>query len=331
VSPRRRRLAAALALAPLAGALRAAPREKPLVLALIAPSQPPEQVRAAWQPLAERLSRRLQAPVTLQVSKHYAEVLAALLEGRADLAWLSNASALEAVEADKAEVFATMQTVGPDGEVLTGYRSMIVVRADAPLKSLDDLVARAPQLAFRMGDEKSTSGYSIPRYYAFARRGLDPARLFRSLRTGSHAENMAAVLQGEADACTTNDEELKKLAQRDAAAAARLRPVWTSQEIRQSPLLWSTALPREARAAIREVVLRFGASAEEQQALMEMNRIRRFVPSSNRQLLPIADIELFTARSAVAADAGLSAPQRAEAERRIHQRATRLELLLKRS
>jgi hypothetical protein len=33
----------------------------------------------------------------------------------------------------------------------------------------------------------------------------------------------------------------------------------------------------------------------------------------------------------VAADAGLSAPQRAEAERRIHQRATRLKLLLKRS
>jgi hypothetical protein len=64
---------------------------------------------------------------------------------------------------------------------------------------------------------------------------------------------------------------------------------------------------------------------------MEMNRIARFVPSSNRQLLPIADIDLFTARSRLAADASLTPERRAAEEERIHRRATRLEVILKQS
>jgi len=138
-------------------------------------------------------------------------------------------------------------------------------------------------------------------------------------------------VRGEADASTTNDEELKKFAQRDPGSARRLRVVWTSQEIRQSPLLWRTALPPQVRAALREVVFGFGQSPAEQQALMGMNRIVRFVPSSNRQLLPIADIDLFTARTTLAADNTLPAARKAAEEERINRRATRLEILLKRS
>jgi phosphonate transport system substrate-binding protein len=148
---------------------------------------------------------------------------------------------------------------------------------------------------------------------------------------GGHVDNMDAVLRGEADATTTNDEEVKKLAQRDPAGARRLRAIWSSQEIRQSPLLWSTALPPQVRAAIKDTVFGFGQNAAEQQALMDMNRIVKFVPSSNRQLLPIADIDLFTARSTLAADKSLSPDQKAAAEVQINRRATRLEVMLKRS
>jgi phosphonate transport system substrate-binding protein len=305
--------------------------EGPLVIGLIAPSQAPDEVRAKWRPLADKLARRLAVAVELQVSSQYADVVKAASTGKAHLAWLSNASALEAVESGSAEVFATMQVRGPDGQALTGYRSQIVVRDDSPLRTVDELVSRAPALSMRMGDAKSTSGYIIPFYYVFARRGLNPATLFKSVAPGNHADNMAAVLRGEADACTTNDEEVKKLAQRDPAQARRLRAIWSSQEIRQSPLLWSTALSPQMRSAIKDTVFGFGQSAAEQQALMEMNRIVRFVPSSNRQLLPIADIDLFTARSTLAADKTLSAEQKAAAEIQINRRATRLEVLLKRS
>lgn len=339
---RRRPWVAGLALAPLmwCGApVRGAPAvappvrglDGPLVIALIAPSQAPDDVRAKWRPLADKLARRLGTTVELQVSSQYAEVVKAAASGRAHVAWLSNASALEAVESGGAEVFATMQVRGPEGQALTGYRSQIVVRDDSPLHNVDDLLARASRLSLRMGDAKSTSGYIIPFYYVFARRGLNPATLFKSMAIGNHADNMAAVLRGEADATTTNDEEVKKLAHRDPASARRLRAIWSSQEIRQSPLVWSTALPAPVRAAIRETVFGFGQNAAEQQALMDMNRIVKFVPSSNRQLLPIADIDLFTARSTLDADKSLSADEKAAAERQINRRATRLEVLLKRS
>ncbi|MBX3620951.1 MAG: phosphate/phosphite/phosphonate ABC transporter substrate-binding protein [Rhizobacter sp.] len=303
----------------------------PLVVALIAPSQAPDEVRAKWRLLADKLARRLGTAVELQVSSQYADVVKAAISGRAHVTWLSNASALEAVESGGAEVFATMQVRGPDGQALTGYRSQIVVRDDSPLRGVEDLLARASRLSLRMGDMKSTSGYIIPFYYVFARRGLNPAGLFKSMAIGGHADNMAAVLRGEADASTTNDEEVKKLAQRDPEGARRLRVIWSSQEIRQSPLLWSAALSPLVRAAIRETVLGFGQNTAEQQALMDMNRIVKFVPSSNRQLLPIADIDLFTARSTLAADKTLSPEQKAAAEAQINHRATRLEVLLKRS
>lgn len=303
----------------------------PLVWALIAPSQLPDEVRSAWKPLADRLSRRLGTPVELQVSRQYADAVQAIVDGRAHVAWLSNTGALEAVESGSAEVFATMHVAGPDGQPASGYRAQIVVRDDSPVRSADDLIARGTTLTMRMGDTKSTSGYIIPHYYVFARRGHNPASVFKAVVTGGHAENMAAVVRGEADATTTNDEELKKLAQRDPGAARRLRAVWTSQEIRQSPLLWRTTLPPQVRAALREVVFGFGQAPAEREALMGMNRIVRFVPSSNRQLLPIADIDLFTARTTLAADTSLSAAQKAAAEERINRRATRLEILLKRS
>jgi phosphonate transport system substrate-binding protein len=338
---RRRDLLGSLALAPGAlCAMRAhaappsAPQrgfEGPLVMALIAPSQAPDEVAAKWRPLADKLGKRMGVAVELLVSQQYADVVKAAASGRAHLAWLSNSSALEAVESGSAEVFATMQVRGPDGQALTGYRSQIVVRDDSALHNVDDLLSRARTLSLRMGDAKSTSGYIIPFYYVFARRGLNPAVLFKTMSIGGHADNMAAVLRGDADATTTNDEEVKKLAQRDPQGARRLRVIWSSQEIRQSPLLWNTALPPQMRTAIRETVFGFGQNAAEQQALMDMNRIVKFVPSSNRQLLPIADIDLFTARSTLAADTSLRPDQKAQAEVQINRRATRLEVLLKRS
>jgi len=303
----------------------------PLVLALIAPSQEPDAVRANWRLLADKLAGRLGVAVELEVPRQYADVVKAAVSGHAHVTWLSNASALEAVESGRTEVFATMQVRGPDGQALSGYRSQVVVRDDSPIHSVEDLLAKGKSLTLRMGDAKSTSGYIIPYYYLFARRGLNPADLFRATLTGNHAENMSAVISGETDAATTNDEEVKKLAQRDAGSARRLRVVWSSQEIRQSPLLWNVALPSDVRAAIKEVVLGFGQTSAEQQVLMAMNRVVRFVPSSNRQLQPIADIDLFTARRALAANTSFTPTQKTAAEASINARATRLEMLLKRS
>jgi phosphonate transport system substrate-binding protein len=319
------------------GRAAASAYEGPLSWALIAPSQSPEAVRAAWKPLGDRVAQRLGVAVDLQASRNYSDAVKALVEGRAQVAWLSNTAALEAVESGGVEVFATMHVAGPDGQPATGYRAQIVVRDDSPVRGVDDLVARGATFTMRMGDAKSTSGYIIPHYYVFARRGRTPETVFKAVVTGGHAENMAAVLLGEADACTTNDEELKKLAQRDPHGIRRLRVVWTSQEIRQSPLLWRTSLPPGVRTALREVVLGYGQGPAgpqvlaEREALMSMNRVVRFAPSSNRQLLPIADIDLFTARTRLAADLLLSPTQKAEEEHRINRRATRLEILLKRS
>ena len=240
----------------------------PFVLALIAPSQSVDEVRSRWRPLGERIAQKLGTELEMRVSHDYGEIQRALVEGRAHVAWLSNSGALEVVEAGAGEVFATMHVKGPDGKPASGYHSQVVVRDDSPMATLEALLAKAGTLTLRMADAKSTSGYIIPNYYVFSKRGRTPQSTFRSVVVGSHTENIAAVLAGQADACATNDEEIKKLAQRDAAAARRLKVLWSSPEIRQSPLVWSATLPAPVRAAIKEVVLGFGRTPTEQAALM---------------------------------------------------------------
>ena len=302
----------------------------PLVFGVIAPSASEEETRKAWEPLAAKIQQHLGRPVRILASQDYKRIADGLVAGGIHVAWLSNAAALPAVESGKATVFAQMLVKGADGRPARGYEAVVAVRADSALHDEADLFRHASRLSFRVGPEKSTSGFLVPNYYLFAKRGIVPSRAFRTVATASHEENLRALLEGEADAVVNNSEELAKLAARDPAAARRLRVIWRSPTIAQSPLLVRRDLPEADKARIADAVLAFGkANVQERLQLLQMNNIIGFARSTNRQLIPIADIEMFEARTALLRRTDLPAEERARLERETIARASLLDLLLR--
>lgn len=180
-----------------------------------------------------------------------------------------------------------------------------------------------------MGDPKSTSGYVVPNYYVFARNKVIPEQLFARTVSGNHLENALRVARREVDAGVCNDSELAAMQKRVPDEHARLRVLWQSAEIPESPLLLRLSLPDSQKQRLRDFFVRYGATEVEQNNLVRINNLKRFRASSNRQLLLIADIEMFNARTQIDRDPALSLDRRGERHQEVVQRAVRLETALR--
>jgi phosphonate transport system substrate-binding protein len=137
------------------------------------------------------------------------------------------------------------------------------------------------------------------------------------------------VARREVDAGTCNDSELSIFKQRNPSEHANLRVLWQSVEIPESPMMWRNTLDAALKARVRAFFANYGASAREQATLLKINGLKRFRPSSNRQLLVIADIEMFNARTQIERNVALSLDEKGKKHQDVVQRAVRLETALR--
>jgi phosphonate transport system substrate-binding protein len=323
-------MAAAPALWAQSGARRPAARSPlpaRLVFGLITPRNA-ELTLKNWNPFIERMGAAAGVPIAAQTYATAAGLVKDFVDGKVDLAWLGNAGALEIVEAGKGSVFAVKVNQGK-----TSYRSTLITHRDSPLRTLDDVLRQAPQLAFGDGDLKSVSGHIVPMYFAFVKKGVnDPARLFKEVRRGSHEANLLATARREVDVATNNTTEIDNLRTSKPEQAALIRVVWESPEIPESPMVWSDSLPPSLKGRIAAFTERFGAiDPEEKGILWNIDKLTGFRKSTNRQLVTIADIEMFTARQRIINDAGLSPEARLQRVEEVTRRGSKIEMMLKAS
>lgn len=286
-----KRRAALVLLAALAGwtAPARAAESEGLTIGLIA-SSTAEQVVAEWQPLADALARELKQPVQLYASKNYNEVAEALKAGRIQVAWLNNQQSIELVEKDIANVFA--QGVRLDGSL--GYKSLLLVRADSPLKSLADLLAKPGAYTLSMGGKTSVSGYLAPAYYAFAKGRVDPEKSFKRVSYGrSHHENFLALTDGKAELVTNNTEEVPRYEAEFAERWKKVRVLWESPLIPNDPLVMRKDVAQDTQQRVRRFFTSYGRTESEKATLKAINGLSGYRASSNYQLRPVVDLELF--------------------------------------
>ncbi len=292
---------------------------------LISPRDP-EQIRANWQPFIDRMEKALGVRVGLRAYENQEALVRDFINARLDAAWVGNVPALEIVEKGVGSVFAQMVT--KDGSL--GYRSVLVVHGKSPLKDVQHVIANAGKLRFGDGDPKSTSGFLVPLYFAFQKNGVaETKKIFSSVRVGSHQENMRRVVAGEVDVATSNNEELGFFLKDPKYAGAEIKVIWESPLIPQSPLVWHNSLPPAFKKKMATFVTAFGGDDEEKAILLKMNGLSRFRASSNLQLVPIADLEMFKARQAIAINSSLTPEQRQEKIQQVIQRSSMVELRLK--
>jgi len=267
-----------------------------------------QNLKADWQPLIDDMAKQTGLKVTAFFAPDYAGIIEGMRFNKVQVAWLGNKSAMEAVDRANGEVFAQM--VNADGT--QGYYSHLIVHKDSPIQSLDDVLKNGKSLSFGNGDPNSTSGFLVPGFYVFAKNKIDAKQHFKIVRSANHETNALAVANKQVDVATNNSENLGKIQERQPEKFKDIRIVWTSPLIPLDPLVMHKELPAATKEKIKNFFYNYAKTdAREKEIVMKISKLSGFKPSTNAQLIPIRELDLFSKRNKIEADASLAAADKA--------------------
>lgn len=260
-----------------------------------------QNLRQLWDPFLADMSKKTGYEIKAFFAPDYAGIIQGMRFDKVDIAWYGNKSAMEAVDRANGEVI--YQTVDKDGK--PGYWSLLIAHKDSPINNVEDMLKNAKSLNFGNGDPNSTSGFLVPSYYVFAQNNVDPSKIFKRTVNANHEVNALSVANKQVDVATNNTESLDRLHASNPEKAAQIKEIWRSPLIASDPIVWRKNLPEEVKTKFTEFFDTYGDKPEELAVLYALSWAK-FKPSSNDQLLPIRQLELFKQRNQVAADEKLS-------------------------
>ncbi|HIJ63603.1 MAG TPA: phosphonate ABC transporter substrate-binding protein [Rhodospirillaceae bacterium] len=262
-----------------------------------------------WEPFLADMEKRTGLKVKAFFASDYAGIIEGMRFNKVQLAWYGNKSAMEAVDRADGEIFAHVVTL--NGE--PGYWSLLITHRDSDIHTLDDVIKSPGKYTFGNGDPNSTSGFLVPGYYVFALNKIDPKTHFKRVVSANHETNAMAVLNKQVDIATNNTEEMARIQDRMPDRFKDIRIVWTSPLIPADPIVWRKDLPKETKTKIYNFLTSYGKTggdAEHDKQVLAALKWSGFEPSSNDQLLPIRQLELFKARAKVENDEKLSVEEK---------------------
>lgn len=302
-----KKLAGTFALAALVASAPAAAQEMKEINFGFISTEASQNLKSDWQPLLDDMSRKLGVKVNAFFASDYAGIIEGMRFNKVQLAWFGNKSAMEAVDRAGGEVFAQM--VNADGT--QGYYSHLIVHKDSPMKSMEDVLKNSRNLSFGNGDPNSTSGFLVPGYYVFAKNKVDVKTAFKVVRSANHETNALAVANKQVDVATCNSEAMEKLQDRMPEKFKDIRIVWSSPLIPLDPLVMRKDLPEATKQKVKDFIYNYGKGGQhEKDVLMKISKLSQFKPSTNAQLVPIRQLELFKDRNKFEADAGMTAGEK---------------------
>jgi phosphonate transport system substrate-binding protein len=259
--------------------------------------------RERWEPFFKDMEKATGLTVKSFYAPDYAGVIEAMRFNKVQVAWYGNKAAMEAVDRANGEVFA--QVGYADGT--WGYHALLITHKDSPYKNVDDVIKNGKNINFGIGDPNSTSGFLVPTYYIFAQRKIEPRDTFKTVRNASHGANIQAVLAKQLDVATNNTEDYGRLEATKPELASQIRVIWKSPLIPSDPFVWRKDLDQESKDKIRKFVLEYAKNnPAEKEVLKNIYNYAGFRASTDAQLNPIRQLELFKDRQKVEADASLT-------------------------
>ena len=262
-----------------------------------------QNLKADWQPLLDDMEKQTGLKVKAFFAPDYAGIIEGMRFNKVQIAWMGNKSAMEAVDRSNGEVFAQM--VNADGT--QGYYSNLIVHKDSPLNNLNDMFGNAKNLSFGNGDPNSTSGFLVPGFYVFAQNKVDAKSAFKVVRNANHETNALAVANKQVDVATNNSENLDKLKERQPEKVKDIKIIWTSPLIPLDPMVMSKSLPEATKAKIKTFFYNYAKTdAREKEVVMKISKLSGFKVSTNDQLKPIRQLDLFSQRNKIDSDTTMS-------------------------
>ncbi|GIQ70295.1 phosphate/phosphite/phosphonate ABC transporter substrate-binding protein [Xylanibacillus composti] len=166
------------------------------------PSQNADTLEAKAKPLERLLQDQLGIPVKVSVSTDYNTIIEAMDSKQVDVGFLPPTAYVLAKEKGAAEVILQAQRFGvqddtgaPTDELVDFYKSMIIVKKDSDIQSVEDLKGR--KIAYQ--NVTSSAGYVWPAG-KLMEAGLDPLSDVEAITAKGHDQGVIAVLNGDVDA-----------------------------------------------------------------------------------------------------------------------------------
>ena len=270
-----------------------------------------QNLKSVWDPFLEDMARKLNMEIRPFFAPDYAGIIEGMRFDKVDVGWFGNKSAMEAVDRAGGEVF--VQTVDVTGN--PGYWSLLLAHKDSKLENLQDALACDKSLVFGNGDPNSTSGFLVPSYYVFAQNDVAPSDCYKAVRSANHETNALAVANKQVDLATNNSENLRRIEVNNPKAFENIKVIWTSPLIPADPIVWRKNLSDELRMKLKAFFLaygRLGPDVENEKKILAALDWAPFRDSSNAQLYPIRQLQLFRDKTKLQADERMDSNERAE-------------------
>ena len=147
----------------------------------------------------------------------------------------------------------------------------------------------------------------MPGFYVFAQNKIDAKTHFKVVRNANHETNALAVANKQVDVATNNSENLDKVKTNFPDKFNDLRIIWTSPLIPLDPLVMRKDLPEAMKAKLKSFFYNYAKTdANEKAVVMKISKLSGFKESTNAQLLPIRELDLFGKRTKLEADANMA-------------------------
>jgi len=243
-----------------------APGRLPLRVAVAAVISP-KATFDTYSPLLDYLAKQLDRPVELLQRPTYAEINELLRTGQADVGFICGGAFVEGERDGYMELLVVPEIGGT-----TTYQALIVVAADSPYHSFEDLGGRR----FAFTDPLSNSGRLYVQY-RLAQMDETPESFFgESIYTYSHDNSIRAVTQGIVDGATVDSLVFDALLRSEPDLGRRLRAVERSRPFGIPPVVVHPDLDPALKAALQKALLNMHTDPQGRSALAVLY-VDRFV------------------------------------------------------
>ena len=141
----------------------------------------------------------------------------------------------------------------------------------------------------------------------FAQNKIDAKTHFKVVRNANHETNALAVANKQVDVATNNSENLDKVKTNFPEKFNDIRIVWTSPLIPLDPLVMRKELPEATKTKLKDFFYNYAKTdAKEKAVVMKISKLSGFKASTNAQLIPIRELDLFGKRTKLMADTALA-------------------------
>lgn len=219
----------------------------------VIPVETQTQAMASFEAFIPYASQKLGVPVRLFTASDFIGVNNALVARQIHFAWTSpSAMAGSWLECQCVEPI--VAALDKDGNL--GYNAVLIVRADSPFQTIDDLKGRTVART----EPNSQSGFLVPTI-EFAKMGKPLDRFFVSPVSGGHTQSVLGVLNGTYDAAftwTTRGDgygQIRTMIDKGMLRRDQIRVIWESDLVPAPPIIVHRDTPADLKAALTEFFL----------------------------------------------------------------------------